>query len=187
MGIMAGTKHEAAAYLPDSQLVHAIRRSDAGAFKALYDRYYDRLLRFVWLKIRDEEIIKDLVQEVFLRIWNGRENLDPSCSTKAYLFSVAQNLSIDFLRRKRFENSYLSEQSSRTLHAEPDASFELRDKIAHALACVPDDQRSVFVLSRYEGLTYPQIATALNISIKTVESRMSKTLRFLREQLADYL
>jgi RNA polymerase sigma-70 factor (ECF subfamily) len=171
---------------PDPELAVAIKQSDADAFKILYYRYYEQLFRFLWHKTRDHETSKDLVQELFFRVWKNRESVDPSKSIKAYLYKTASNLAIDLLRKKTTEQAYALENPVEETSA-PEAQFDLEEKARAAIDSLPEHIHTVFCLSRIEGLKYTEIAETLHISVKTVESRMSKALKILRQKLQPFL
>jgi RNA polymerase sigma-70 factor, ECF subfamily len=133
------------------------------------------------------------VQEVFVKIWVGREEIDPDESLNAYLFKIAQNISLNRLKRLKVESRYTEIYKLVYIeHNEFSAldsllAKELEDNIALAIGNLPPECRKVFELSRIEGLKYKEIAETLHISVKTVESQMTKALRSLRIELSDYL
>ncbi len=169
------------AHSKDSELAQAIRDSDAEAFRTLYYRYYPVLYQFLCVRCHSSELARDFMQELFTRIWQTRKRLNPDQSLKAYLYRIAHNLSIDHLRKKVREHAYRSELSRQEKLGSPD--IENAMSIRKAIENLPHRYRLVFELSRYEGLTYSEIALACGISIKTVESRMSQALSNLRKVL----
>lgn len=168
--------------LSDKEIVQAIRSSDTGQFQELYYRYYEALYRFFWIRINSTELSKDFVQDVFTRVWKNRSRLDPNKSVKAYLYRIANNLAIDYFRKKGHEQRYLSDLKQRkpTVYHDP---VEMKITIDRAVHDLPEKVRQIFIFSRYEGLTYQEIAEVCQISIKTVEARMSQALNLLRETL----
>lgn len=176
-----------AADTSDANLTAAIKASDHHAFKALYYRYFEALFRFLWRQINNEELAKDLVQEVFSRVWKNRAHLDPAQPIKSYLYRIGHNLVIDHRRQTRHSVDSLEAhpEIEPAYHAEE--PFELTDKIEAAITSLPEPVRLVFTMNRFEGVKYAEIAKILNISVKTVEARMSKALASLREKLAPFL
>lgn len=170
----------------DPELVNAIRENNTLAFKTLYFRYYEKLFYFVWFRIRNEELAKDIVQELFSRVWNNRSSLDASKSIKAYLYRIASNLVINNLQKQTVERKYLKELPPEKFVTTPNENFDLQEKIRQAINALPEKAQTVFILHRYEGFTYAEIARSLEISIKTVEKRMSHALRLLRDSLAPF-
>lgn len=166
----------------DSELTEAIKSSDSAAFKTLYYRYNNAIYKFLWQRTYSIELAKDFLQEVFTRLWQNRMNLDSTKSIKAYLYRIANNLVIDFLRKNAYKRSYIS-KLTRQVRSSCEDSIEIKTSIKIALNNLPEKLRTVFMLSRYEGLTYSEIAETCNVSIKTVESRMSRALQYLRKEL----
>jgi len=166
----------------DDELIRAINLSDRAAFKQLCERYYDPLYRFLWRKTRNDEAAKDLVQELFMNLWKMRVSLEENLSIKAYLYRAASNLAINHLRKKVLQQTHFVDNLANALAGYSDEERELRECLDEALQDLPEAQRTVFVLNRFEGLKYAEIAETLQISIKTVESRMSQTLKHLREK-----
>jgi RNA polymerase sigma-70 factor, ECF subfamily len=175
------------------QLAVRIKLGDEQAFELLFRKFYVRLCAFANKFLNDPEEAKEIVQEVFAKIWEGRDLIDPDDSLKSYIFKITQNLSINKLRRKKVESKYAEiykfiycEQFDFSVH-ESLLARELEENIAQAVGNLPGECRKVFELSRTEGLKYREIADNLNISVKTVEAHMSKALRSLRIELKDYL
>jgi RNA polymerase sigma-70 factor (ECF subfamily) len=175
------------------QLALRIKHGDEQAFELLYHKFYARLCAFSNKFLNDPEVAQEIIQDVFAKIWEGREDIDPEDSIKSYLFKIAQNLSINNLRRKKVESRYieiyklvyvehLDFSSLESLLAK-----ELEENINISITKLPAQCRKIFELSRSEGLKYKEIADTLNISIKTVEAQMSKAFRSLRVELSDYL
>jgi RNA polymerase sigma-70 factor (ECF subfamily) len=175
-----------AANISDAELTAAIKAADHAAFKALYYRYFEALFRFLYRQTNNEELAKDLLQEVFSRIWKSRENLDPQQPIKPYLYRIGHNLVIDY-RRKHHPFDSLEAHPEIDPSYAADESFELHDKIQAAIDHLPEPVRLVFTMNRFDGIKYAEIAATLNISVKTVEARMSKALTILRETLAPFL
>ena len=171
----------------DAALTAAIKASDHAAFKVLYYRYFEALFRFLWRQTRDEELAKDLLQEAFSRIWRNHAGLDPQQSIKSYLYRICHNLVIDHRRKNKLPLPSLDAQPDLAPAYSPDEPFELHDKIHEAIQSLPEPVRLVFTMNRFEGVKYLEIAAALDISVKTVEARMSKALALLREKLAPFL
>lgn len=174
------------------QLALRIKLGDEQAFELLYRKFYARLCAFANKFLNDSEVAQEIVQDVFTKIWEGREDIDPEDSIKSYLFKIAQNLSINNLRRKKVESRYIEiykliyiEQHEHS-GLESLLAKELEENISKSIANLPTQCRKIFVLSRSEGLKYKEIAETLDISIKTVEAQMSKAFRSLRIELSDY-
>jgi RNA polymerase sigma-70 factor (ECF subfamily) len=173
--------------LADEQLTSLISGGDQSAFRELFFRHYDALYRFLYRRIRDEETIKDMLQDVFAKLWQNRSNLEPGQSIKAYLFRSTNNILIDHFRKKSSSEMSLDDSTWLEPVTQPDDSFALEDTIRDAIQQLPSEIRRVFMMNRYDDLKYADIAEMLGISVKTVESRMTKALKSLRIALKPYL
>ncbi len=167
----------------DTQISAEIKNSNSAAFKILFYRYYEPLYSFFWNRIQSEELAKDFVQDVFTRLWQHRDNLNPELSIKSYLFRTAQNILIDHFRKKKTVTVSNEEYTINEPGENPAELYDLEESVGHAISELPENLRMVFLLNRFDGLKYKEIAESLNISIKTVESRMSKALKFLKKSL----
>jgi len=175
------------------QIALRIKAGDEKAFELLFYKYYVRLCGFANRFLDDPEESRGVVQETFIKIWEGRENIDPDESLISYLFKITKNTSLNRLRRKKVESKFI--EIYKLVYIENDEYFdydsiqtqELEKSIADAISKMPTKSRRVFELSRIEGLTYAEIAETLKISIKTVEAQMSRALQLLRHQLKEYL
>lgn len=171
----------------DADLTDAVRRSDQGAFKTLYHRYFDAIVRYIRYKTGDENLAYDQAQDVFAGLWINRKRLDSSRSIKAYIYRAASNAMVDHQRRVAREAAASTHAPQSKNEVPPDESFDLSDHINQAVADLPEPVRQVFILNRYNGCKYKEIAEILDISVKTVEGRMTQALKHLREKLAPFL
>lgn len=169
----------------DEELTIAIINSDLKAFRVLHKRYYEPLYRFVRRRT-PEEAAKDLMQDLFLRLWEVREKLDPQKPIRPFLYRLATNLSTDYFRKSRKDqHRVLQSPDEIPLAVEDDNDLILT--IRNAISDLPEPLRLTFELNRFEGIKYREIADMLGISIKTVESRMARALRILDEKLRNIL
>ncbi|MEM6645662.1 MAG: sigma-70 family RNA polymerase sigma factor [Bacteroidota bacterium] len=174
----------------DAVLTARLRASDPAAFRQLFERHYEPLYRFVARRLPSgqSETPADMVQDLFLRLWQRREALDPEQPVRAYLFSSANRLLIDRYRRQTVRQAYREAQASQPAPvAAPIEHFDVAPDVQAAIQALPEAVQHTFVLSRFDGLTYREIAALLEVSPKTVEARMSKALRLLRDSLRHHL
>ncbi len=167
----------------DRVLGARIKASDDVAFKVLFYRYYEPLFRFVARRIPAGESSKDVVQDVFARLWQNRDGLNPDQPLKAYLFRIANNILIDQYRKREVRQTYAARQAGAVPTVAPVEYFDVEEHVMAAIEQLPEALRQTFILSRFEELTYREIAALLDVSVKTVESRMTKALKQLRAAL----
>jgi len=171
----------------DTQLCINVKLSNSDAYKTLFYRYYESIYYFFWNRTRSSELAKDFIQDVFARLWQNRGNLNPDLSIKAYLFRIANNILIDHYRKKQTQQVSLENNIHQEPSENPFDTYDLEEGVNKAISELPDDLKTVFLFNRFDGLKYAEIADALNVSIKTVESRMSKALKVLRKTLKHLL
>ena len=165
---------------------------DKPAFEHLFKTFFPGLVLFALKYVPDQDTAKEIVHNVFINLWEKRESVDTSTSLKSYLFKSVHNRSLNHIRdRKKFDSDEtLLERLDSDAYADASDHLEeqeLEQKILDALQSLPERCREVFMLNRFDGLKYAEIAEKLGISVKTVEAQMSKALKILREQLVDYL
>ena len=168
--------------LNDYELTRALRDSDDEAFRVLFFRYYKPVYTFLWTRIRSVELARDIVQDVFSRLWIHRHTLNPDRGCKAYLFRIADRLLIDHFRKQSSQKTYKNYIQNKIPDPFPDPDLQIT--LQNAINTLPDPLRQVFLLSRYEGYTYQEIAKICRISVKTVESRMTKAFKKLRNVIS---
>jgi len=173
----------------DQQLLDLIRADDRGAFTELYNRYWDKTYAVALHRLDDEHEAEEVVQEVFLSIWQRRATLQLTHTVATYLAVAVKYKVINHLakqHRRQLQHDELTITSP--IIADSTADWlhekELRQLLEKTISQLPEKCRIVFLLSRDENKTYAEIAAELNISQKTVEAHMSKALRELRETLA---
>lgn len=154
----------------------------------LFKENFEPLCRMATKFIYDFDAAKDIVHEVFTSFWQKFDSLPSDTQYKSYLFTAVRNKSFNHIRdSKKHLNIVDAEQEKAPDTGQSIEVKELANEIDYALNLLPEKCREVFELSRFEDMKYAQIATHLNISIKTVEGQMSKALRLLREHLKEFM
>lgn len=170
------------------------KTNEEQAFELLFRRYYVRLCGFANKFLADSSESEEIVQEVFLSIWKKKDQLYLDDQIRPYLFKSVQNLCYNFLEHKKVVNSYYSvielvykNQSNDFNTYESVLYFEFQQRVDQGINSLPEQCRLIFNLSRQDGLKYAEIAERLGISVKTVETQMSRALSKLKVELKDYL
>lgn len=168
----------------DKQLVHQIKRGDSKSFEELFEKYYDRLFSFACALLGDEDVAEDILQNVFLKLWIGRERLDEVRSISNYLLVCVRNEIFDHLRFKY--NQIVvhcappeHEDSSSDIDAQMDMT-EMAGLIDEAIRQMPPQRQRCFIMSRYQHMSSKEIAAALGLSKRTVERHIYLALNDLR-------
>ncbi|GGJ93168.1 RNA polymerase sigma-70 factor [Parabacteroides faecis] len=171
-------------------VMSALRQDSKEAFSLLFQTYYTDLVLFCGNFVKDKDSCEDIVQSIFLKLWNDRKNIQIEISLKSYLLKAVRNSCLDEFRHIEIVRQYETEYGSSVLDNYDTENYILySDLYAHlsrALEKIPDLYKEAFVLNRFEGLKYREIAEKLNVSERTVEVRVSKTLDLLRKQLKDF-
>lgn len=172
-------------------LVLRIRRGDEYAFEMLFNKYYSRLCVFANTYLNSLDLSRDVVQDVFIKIWDNKENFYIKQSLKAYLYQSVRNQSLNSIqktkRKEKLERNLQKHHEAQETAKEPDISVltteELTEKVWKLVDNLPERRREIFVLYRKHGLSYKEIAEVMGIARKTVENQMGKSLQYLREKL----
>lgn len=168
-----------------------IRAGDERAFDAIFRSNYPHLVRMAESVVRERALAEEIAQDVMLELWRRRESLDVEQTFRAYLIRATRNRALNHIRHQRIvarESALAALESPSAASAEEELlGVELERAVRDAIDGLSDDCREVFQLSRENGLKYAEIATTLEISIKTVEKRMGRALAELRDRLAPWL
>lgn len=176
----------------DKNLVLQLRNNSIIAFDALFHKYSDRLYAFSVSILKNQEESKEVVQEVFTRIWEKRSEINPSKSFKSFIFTISYNLVIDHfrlkLKDKEFKQSLYENTAINQVQNLQEFDLEIiTAKIKQAVGELPEKRKRVFLMSREDGMTQKEIAKQLGISVKTVENQINLSLRYIRKKLGNGL
>jgi len=175
------------------ELLTRLKNGDILAFDYVYEMYSHKLFSFVFKILKNEAEVDDIVQEVFVKIWESRNKLEDYKLLNSYIFTIAYNNSIDLIRKRISNNKYLEHlKNSASINLTPtiisQIEFnELNNKVEKLICNLPDRQKQVYLLQREDCLTYPEIAEKLGISKNTVENHMVKALKYLRQNIDNSL
>lgn len=171
-------------------LLSALRQDNKEAFSLLFQKYYTDLVLFCGNFVRDKSSCEDIVQSIFLKLWNDRKSIRIETSLKSYLLRAVRNSCFDEFRHLEIVRQYESDPDHSVLDCYDTDNYILySDLSAHlqqALDQLPAAYREAFEMNRFEGLKYREIAVRLNVSERTVEVRVSKALEMLRKLLKDF-
>jgi len=187
----------------DEDLMLAFRDGDASAFELLVSRHKRGLFNFLLRSVHNPSRAEELLQEVFLRVIRAKDRYQRTARFTTWIYTIARNLCVDESRRQKFRRTLpleakrrgRSEDGGRSIldvteaaQVGTDAASEapkIRDRVADAIANLPDDQREVFVMRQFGGLSFKQIGEAVGAPENTVKSRMRYALEKLRGDLRD--
>ncbi|MCX6303464.1 MAG: RNA polymerase sigma-70 factor [Bacteroidetes bacterium] len=170
----------------------SIRQFDKSTLESLFRDHFIGLCTFASGYVKDEGAAKEIVQDAFVNLWEKRDVIDLSKPVKSYLSATVRNRCLNYLRdHKKFSHDLLALEnlSNEPMFGQHDKLVEsdITSQIALAIEELPEKCREIFRLSRYKNMKYQQIAFHLGISVKTVETQMSKALQHMRIRLAEYL
>jgi len=178
--------------LPDeSEWVEAIRAGDPSAFEALFHAYHAGMCSFAYRYLGARDLAEEIVQEVFLCVWERRESWHIRTSVRSYLLTAVRNAALSYLRHERVVRRRQIEipDAQEALAASPEVraqEAEMITAVQEAIARLPERCRVAFTLHREQGLTYVEVAEVLGISPRTVEVQIGRALKALRKRLAHH-
>ena len=180
--------------IADSILVQRLSAGDEEAFCALYARYWKKLCNFCWRFVGSYDLAENYTQDIFLKIWENRELLDPDKSFSSFLYTIAKNKALNYLRhvsrseslQRDFVQGYFGKEGY-----EPECSVKLQEKdylslLQNALLRLSPRQRQVFMMSRSKNLSHNEIAEQLGLSVYTVQEYMSDSLKSIKDYLSKH-
>ncbi len=163
---------------------------DEEAYRILFYDFFSPLCVFAYRFLEDKEACEDAVQEIFYQFWKNRKDLEIHVSARSYLLTCVRNACMDLLRRQEVERKWMEKTMEKEYEDNKEdlyTTVDLEQLLNNALDKLPEKMSSTFRMNRFEGKTYAEIAEEKQISVKTVEAYMTKTLKFLKEELKDYL
>lgn len=173
----------------DLNLVIRLQHDDVEAFDQAYQKYAGKLYAFGLKYLKSPADSEELVQNIFLKLWENRKTLRKDTSFKAYLFTIAYNDICKFFRKKKYYEQFILE----TFHNNPDGSYSIEgridsrsvlDKVQQLLEKLPEKQKKVFMESRLEGKTAKEIADDIGITPGTVDNYIMEVSKLLKKKLA---
>jgi len=176
--------------LRDSEIIGRIKRGDIKQFETLFRSSYVSLVKYAGTLIKDQDTAEEIVQDLFVKLWQERNKIKIESSLNGYLFRSVHNRCLHHFEHKKvverharemaFESDLNTNDPAETLHYK-----ELQAKIAAIIEKLPERCGKIFCMSRFEGLKYSEIAEKLSVSVKTVEANMGKALKEFRKELAE--
>lgn len=175
----------------DRQLMELIASRDQAAFTVLYHRYYELLACSGFKRLQNESVIEELVQDVFINLWDKAAELDHDGNIRSYLFATLRNKVLHELRASMViaKHARIICQQQNQFSADSDSllhSRHLEERFELVVKELPPQCREAFTLSRFEDLSYKSIAERMNISVNTVEKHIGKALGILRQAFKEY-
>ncbi|UGU16354.1 RNA polymerase sigma-70 factor [Sinomicrobium kalidii] len=180
-----------------NNLIQLIKRGDEKAFETLYRLYANNLFVIARSYLKDDFLAEEVVQGIFISLWDRRKELHIRGNTGGYLFKMVKNRCLDILRKPRKlismedETVLLENKLNFKALQDKEAAFlleeELEKRIEEAVALLPKTCKKVFLKTKVDGLNYKETAEELRISVKTVESHMTKALKHMRLHLREFL
>jgi len=175
----------------DEDLMMEIKAGNMLAFDLLYKKYCGRIYKFGYSLLKSKEEAENLLQEVFLSLWEHRFNVENNASVKSFLFTVTYNSAISFLRKKAKDNEFFkylkSLQEPSDVPVDVALNYrELETRLEEIINGLPQRQKEIYLMHKVEGLKYAEIAERLSLSVNTIENHMARALRTIRDKLGSY-
>lgn len=174
--------------LSDQKLIRLLQQGDRSAFRVLYDRYWEMLFDAAYNMIRQEDASKDIVQEIFMQLWQKRES--SIAHPKAYLLQAVKYQSYRHVKKVKMLGELLSSHLESLSYNETEERIlfeELNGSLKEIIKQLPGRCQQIFCMSRFEHLSNREIAEKLDIKVKTVENQINKALHLIRHALATLL
>ncbi|GAP69977.1 RNA polymerase sigma-70 factor, Bacteroides expansion family 1 [Bacteroidales bacterium 6E] len=172
--------------IDEKEIFVRLGKSDKDALKEIFEAYYPSLCHYASHFLGDHDQSEEVVQDLFVRLWEKRERLEISLSLRSYLFRSVRNQCINLIMHEKVKQNHARKIRDAIIEDAAVEDYyleeEISEAISSAISALPEKRREIFLLSRQEGLKYQEIAVRLNISVKTVEAQMGLALRFLREK-----
>ncbi len=179
--------------MSDRRTIEQLLSGDMATYETVYKTYFKALYIYAYTMLKDETQAEEMVQNLFMKLWDRKEKISIETSLKAYLYKSVYHESLNYMKHLKVKATYENHATQVMKNVKSESPSHklmyknLEDKLRTALNELPEQCRTVFQLSRYEELKYREIAERLQISEKTVENHMGKALRLLRFKLADFI
>jgi len=175
----------------EQDLLLLLKAGDQQAFEKLYQVYSVRLLQRLLRLLKDRNLAKELLQDVFLKVWERRGTIDPLHSIKPYLYRIAENLVMDYFRRAATDRKVMDHliQVSTELYDQIQDELDtntLNQTLKEAIDQLPEQRKAIFIQCKLEGRSYEEVAKEMGISRGTVNDHMVKSMRFLRKYFTNH-
>lgn len=173
-------------------LIHQLNTGNELVFEKVFKQYFKVLQNYAYTILNDLDVAEEMVQNVFLKIWEKREKLPQDANIGSYLYKSVYHESLNWLRHEKVKFSH-QEHTLYSMKNETDNTADrikmkqLEEHLQKALNDLPQQCRTIFQMSRFDELRYREIADELGISVKTVENQMGKALRLMRLKLVEFL
>ncbi|HOW39282.1 MAG TPA: RNA polymerase sigma-70 factor [Bacteroidales bacterium] len=176
--------------MTDSEIAGRIRKGDKVAFESLFRSSYVSLVKYARTLLKDQDTSEEIVQDLFVRLWQERESVRIESSFNGYLFRAVHNRCLHYIEHRKVVQRHADQKiSGQTDNSEDPAEIlhykDLQKQVAAILERLPERCGKIFCMSRFEGLKYSEIAEKLSVSIKTVEASMGRALREFRKELTE--
>jgi RNA polymerase sigma-70 factor (ECF subfamily) len=181
----------------DYQIFSGIQSGDNELFEYLFLNYYEPLCFYAYGILRNRENAEEMVQDVFIKLWDGRKQINIQTSVKSYLYKSVHNKCVNFINHKRIEEKFSNEFKQENVDLVSPVSKdypianllsqELGTAIQNAIASLPEQCREVFIMIRQDEMSYAEVAETLEISVNTVKTQLQRAITRLRELLQEYL
>ena len=174
----------------DNEIIRRIREGDTGQFESLFRSSYVSLVRYAKTIIKDHDTAEEIVQDLFVKLWQDRQKLTIEISLNGYLFRSVHNRCLHWLDHSRVVDRHAREMAAGEMqNAQSPVEIiqynELQLKIADILEKLPVRCGKIFCMNRFEGMKYAEIAERLSLSVKTVEANMGRALKEFRKAFND--
>lgn len=172
----------------EREVIEQIKEGSKETFRLLFDQFGPKIYAFALSYLKNESDAEELLQEVFLKLWEVRSTLDSSKNLKSFLFKICINLIYDSIRRKNIEQVYI-DYFGRNNPLSGDNTWheviynDMYDQLQQLIAAMPEQRRLIFRLSKEEGLSNEEIAVRLNLSRRTVENQLYRAISFLKDKI----